>query len=66
MTTGEFSREAMAARLGEQVMTDIGRLVAAAPEPSPVTVERLRRIFAPAVAKLTAEQNAASDMAGAA
>ena len=65
MNAGDFSREAFEADLGPDVMALIDAQVAAAPPPSPRTVERLRQIFAPAVALLT-EQHAGAELADAA
>lgn len=62
--SGDFSREAFTRILGPELMARIERHVAAAPPPSPERVEKLRRIFAPAVNKLAQQRQ--PDMADAA
>lgn len=54
----DYSAESFTAVLGADVMQQIRASVAAAPAPKPEQVERLRTIFAPAVAELTAVEEA--------
>jgi hypothetical protein len=53
---GRFSREALTAAIGEELMADADRRAAAAPSPSPAVLAEIRRIFGP-VAALLAERN---------
>lgn len=46
--SGEFSRDALRARLGDEVFEQAEALGRSAPEPSPQLVEQVRRIFAAA------------------
>lgn len=59
--SGAYSREALAARLGDKAMALAEASALAAPPPGPEAIERLRRILAPAVAHL-AEQDGARDL----
>lgn len=56
--TFDYSVESFTAVLGAEVMEQIRASVAAAPAPKPEQVERLRTIFAPTVAELTAIEEA--------
>lgn len=49
---GRYSREALTAAIGEELMADADRRAADAPAPSPVVLAEVRRIFAPVVALL--------------
>lgn len=51
--SGDYSREALRARLGDAAFEDAAQQAAQAPEASPELVERLRRIFAPTVRRLS-------------
>jgi hypothetical protein len=53
---GEWSKERSLELLGPELMADIAAQVAAAPKPSPEKVAELRRLFAPAVARLQQAQ----------
>lgn len=63
--SGAYSREALAARLGDKAIALAEASALAAPPPGPEVVERLRRILAPAAARL-AERDRVPDMADAA
>lgn len=63
--SGDFSREAFAARLGKAANALAEAEGTGAPDPGPELIERLHQIFAPAVVRL-AERERASDMADAA
>jgi hypothetical protein len=52
---GEFSREALSARLGADAFALAEQAADQAPAPTPGQVERLRLIFAPHVKRLTAK-----------
>jgi hypothetical protein len=54
--SGEFSREALEGRLGPVLFAYAEEQGRSAPDPTPELVERLRRIFAPTVARLAAER----------
>lgn len=56
--TFDYSEQAFTDALGADVMEHIRQSVAAAPPPKPEQVERLRTIFAPTVAALTAAEEA--------
>jgi hypothetical protein len=56
MKPAPYSPEYFEAVLGPDVMADIHRQAAEAPVPSPEVVERVRRAFAPTVARLAAER----------
>lgn len=60
-----YSREAFAARLGDEVLTLAEADGASGPPPGPDVIERLRRILAPAVTAI-AERERLPDMADAA
>jgi len=62
----DFSEEYFMALLGPAAMADIDRQVAQAPDPSPELVERVRRILAPTVQRLLAEEAASRRGPGAA
>lgn len=47
MSAGRFSREALRARLGDEVFEQTVRAAADAPQPSTEQVERVRQIFSP-------------------
>lgn len=64
--SGEFSREALRARLGDAAFEAAERAALEAPTPSPEVVERIRLIFAPHVKRLLAEHSAARQHARAA
>lgn len=53
-TVNEFSPEALTARLGPDLYALALEAAAQAPAPSPLKVEQVRRILAPAVARTVA------------
>jgi len=55
----DFSDEYFLAALGPEVVADVKRRVAEAPEPSPELVERMRQLWAPAAARLMRRERAA-------
>jgi hypothetical protein len=63
--TGDFSREAFAARLGASAFALAEADGNGAPDPGPELIERLRQILAPTVARL-AERERVPAMADAA
>lgn len=57
--SGEFSREALRARLGDEVFDQTVRLAAEAPAPSEQQLERVRQIFGPHVRRRAAAERSA-------
>ena len=55
MSTGRYSRQALAQRLGESVMADVERCVREAPKPGPEAIALVQRIFGPGMRRLRAE-----------
>lgn len=60
---GRYSREAMTARLGVEVMAHIDQLAAASPEPHPDEVAMLRRLFGRALTQSRARAERAAEAA---
>jgi hypothetical protein len=60
-----MTREERLAILGADGVAEIRRRVAAAPPPPPELIEELRRIFAPALARLRAERAVMDDQVAA-
>lgn len=58
MSAGEFSREALRARLGDAAFEQSVRLAAEAPPPSPEVVERISMIFAPHLKRIAERESA--------
>lgn len=54
----EFSREALRARLGDEVLELAERLADEAPDPTPEQVEAIRLIFAPHIKRMAADRRA--------
>lgn len=64
--SGGFTREAIVAVIGEELMADIERRAALAPPAPPEVVAQVGRIVAPVVNRLAQERQPASALADAA
>lgn len=56
--SGQFSREALRARMGERAFALAEQAAHDAPAPSPEAIERARRLFAPVWAQMARERAA--------